>query len=146
MPTLNTKIWQALRRGIDTLDMRFGVWSTAWPVAFPGVDYPPVSGVPYLAIGDVQAAPIRALIDENISNRIGTLTVTAVMPVRASADPSVYKEAAGKIMAHFQGQLRYDDVCLRLMSNGGNTAYAAGGYRDSAWWREPVIIPWQTFK
>ena len=146
MATVNTEIWQALRRRVDTLDMRFtAVLNNPWPIAWPGMDYNPVSGSPYLAVGEVQGQPVRSTIDTNIANRFGTMTITPVMPISSIQDPSFYKEAAGKIMDHFQGQQRFGGVCVRFMSNGGNTAYASGGYRDGGWWREPVVIPWQTF-
>lgn len=147
MPTLNTKIWGALENGIKSLDMRQAgdpAFATAWPIAWPGPNFTPTAKRAWLAVNSIKAPPVRRVINRRVSDRNGTLTVTAVMPI-GTYPTVVYEDFAGRIIAHFQGCLRYQDVLLTLMSPSGNTAYAPGGYRDGGFWREPVNIPWRTW-
>lgn len=138
MPTLNAKIWMALKSGIDGIVMG----AIPWPIAWPASSYEPSSGTPFLAVGNVEASPRIAMMD-GTNMRAGTVTISAVMPI--GHDAAVYADAAGKIIEHMQGCLQYRDAIVRLTSDGGNTAYAAGGYRDGGWWREPVVIPWRVY-
>ena len=140
MPEIDTKIWMALRNRINALSMASPDWAIAWP----GGNYSPVGNVSFLAIGEVIAQPVRRVINRNIQDRTGSLMVSAVMPI--GQDPSVYKEYAGKIAAHFQGCADYSDVRLHFMSSSGGKSYANAGYRDGAWWRVPVTIPWRTWQ
>ena len=139
MPSINTKIWMALRAGVETLPL-----APMPSVAWPGSTFEPVSGVQFLAIGEVYTAPRRAMIDQPISDRAGSITITAVQAI--GQDPAVYREIAGRIADHFTGRcLSFQGVKLTLQSEGGQTAYAAAGYRDGGWWRTPIIVPWRTW-
>lgn len=71
------------------------------------------------------------------------LTITPVMKI--GRDIAVYEECAGTIADHFRGCLTYQDVTLTLMGRSGETATATDGYRDGAWWRVPVNVPWRTW-
>lgn len=137
MPTDDTQIWMALKSGIDTLSMG----APAWPIAWAGKDFAPVSGKPFVAVGNVQAPPFQFGVE--FARRSGTLLVSAVMPI--GQDSAVYAEYTGKIVSHFQGCLRYNGMTMQLRAPSGSTAYPTGGFRDGGWWREPVLIPWQVF-
>lgn len=139
MPTINTKIWMALRSGVQGLPI-----SPMPEIAWPGSTFEPVAGSPFLAIGEVYTAPRRAVINRAVMDRSGSITVTAVWPI--GQDPAVYREISGKIADHFTGRcLAFQGVKLTLQSEGGQVAYAAAGYRDGGWWRTPVICPWRTW-
>lgn len=141
--SINLDIWLALRHRLSSLDMASSVWPQ-WDVALEGEDYAPVSGRPFLSVGQVNAQPIRALINRSINDREGTFIVTPVMPIGQHAE--VYQEAAGKIADHFQGCIRYRGKTLWLESSSGWVAYATSGYRDGGWNRYPVTVPWKTWR
>lgn len=141
-PTINTKIWLALRSRIATLDLSSAQWPT-WPIAWPGSDYTPAGNKPFISIGRATAAPIRTRINRPINDRAGFLTITAVMPI--GQDPAVYEELAGRIADHFTPCISFGGLTLTLMGQSGNTAHVADGYRDGSWWRVPVNIPWRTW-
>ena len=142
MASINLDIWLALKSRIDVLDITSALWPV-WPVAYPGSTYAPVSGKPFLAVGKVTTTPIRRVINANVSDRAGLLIITAVLPI--GQDASVYEDHAGKIADQFQGCIYHAGTTLRLMSAAGATAYPTDGYRDGAWWRVPVNIPWRTW-
>lgn len=142
-PTIETKIWLALRSRIDTLNAGNLLWPGPWPVAFPGSDYEPRVGVPYVAVGRTTATPIRLEINRRVNDRAGILTISAVMPL--GLDPAVYEEAGGLIAQHFGPCIVFGGVTLTLMSATGNVAHVVDGYRDGGWWRVPVNIPWRTW-
>lgn len=139
----NLDIWMALRHRLASLDMPSTVWPQ-WGVALEGEDFEPVSGQPYLAVGQVNAQPIRAMINRNVNDREGTFIMKPVMPIGQHAE--VYLEAAGKVAEHFQGCIRYRGKTLWLESSSGGIAYAASGYRDGGWNHYPVRVPWKTWR
>ena len=142
MASINLDIWLALKTRVDALSITSALWPV-WPIAWPGSDYSPVSGKPFLAVGKVTAQPVRRVINQNISDRTGMLMVSAVMPL--GQDAAVYEDVAGKIVDQFQGCIYRNGLTMRLMSASGVTAYPTDGYRDGGWWRVPVTIPWRTW-
>lgn len=142
MASRNLDIWLALRPKIESLSLGSVLWPV-WPIAWPGSDYAPVAGVPFLSIAKLSNQPIRRVINRPISDRTGVLVIGAVMPI--GQDPAVYEDCAGRIVDAFQGCIYRNGVTLQLMSANGATAYPSDGYRDGAWWRVPVSIPWRTW-
>lgn len=136
MPSINTKVWLALKSGIDSLPL-------AWPVAWPGSTYRPVASTQFLAVGRATQMARRFLINRPVNDRAGMLTITPVMKI--GQDIAVYEEYAGIVADHFRGCLTFQDVTLTLMGRSGETATAVEGYRDGAWWRVPVNVPWRTW-
>jgi hypothetical protein len=142
LPTIPTQIWLALRSRIVTLSLASTQWPQ-WPVAYPGSDYTPQGGKPFISVGRATSTPIRRQINRPINDRTGYLTLTAVMPI--GQDPAVYEELAGKIAEHFTPCIYHNGLTLTLMGQMGQTAHVANGYRDGSWWRVPVNIPWRTW-
>lgn len=142
MASINLDIWLALKTRIDALSITSALWPV-WPVAWPGSDYAPVSGKPFIAVGKMTSQPRRVIINKPVNDRTGMLIITAVLPI--GQDAAVYEDHAGKIADQFQGCIIRGAMNLRLMSATGVTAYPNDGYRDGAWWRVPVTIPWRTW-
>lgn len=139
MPSVETEIWLALKKRVESLPLM------PMPIAWPGRNYIPVSGVQFLSVSEVTIAPRRIIINRSINDRSGTITIVAVQGF--DQDPSAYKETGGIIAKHFASDvcLRYGSVRLHLMSEGGNTVHVDAGYRDGGWFHTPVIIPWRTW-
>jgi hypothetical protein len=138
MPEIQTKIWMALKTGIEAL-------SPVLPIAWPAESFtPPVSTgsvpilLPYLAIGSVTAPPERVQISRGQHWREGSITIVRVAPLGAAVE--AYTEAAAKIAAQFPSdlQIRFQDACVRITS----APTVADGYRDNGYFRVPIIIPW----
>lgn len=138
MATVETQIWLALEARVKTLPMM------PMPIHWPGMDYTP-GAVDFLDVADIYIAPRRMFINKNVNDRSGSIIISYVGEI---GQPSAYyRERGGIIANHFNSTigLRYQTVCLSLMSDGGNSAEVQAGYRDGGWYRVPVVIPWRTF-
>ena len=128
---IETAIWLALKSRLDAPPL--AGFAKAWPAAV----FAP-SGDAFLDVSLTAAMPMRVTIPSGPNERNGTLNIAYVAPI--NQDASVYQQAAGTIAAHFHEdlQMRYGQVCVRITS----APHVVQGFRDGAWWRTPVIIPW----
>lgn len=133
MPSIETKIWLALKSRIDTLNLSY---AKAWPAE----KYKPSAGTPYLRIGKVSVDPRRVQIANGKPHeRTGSLIITLVHPL--TQDFSVYQELQGQIAAHFKDgvQMTYKGICVSVPSY----PHCVDGYEDNGWWNAPVSIRWR---
>lgn len=139
MPTVEVKIWLALKSRIDTIPLTF---EKAWPAQ---TFTPPNDGSqlsPYLRIGRVSVDPVPVLIGEGKRHdRTGTLMVTLVHPI--GQEVSVYDQYAGQIAEHFADgtRMNYNGVCVKITAQ----PHVQPGFEDNGYWTVPVSIPWRTF-
>lgn len=147
MPSVEAKIWRAIRARINSIPLPY---DKAWP-AEP-YEPPYIGGQlsPYLRIGRVTVDPLPVFIGSGKKHeRTGTLIVTLVHPLLAVADghegtyTDTYDDYAGRIAQHFADgtEMRYDNVCVRVSSQ----PHVQPGFEDNAYWQVPVSIPWRTF-
>lgn len=171
MPTVETKIWLAIKRRIasitpqmlglshvdfssepslvlnfvgDQYEQAGADMYIAWPAQAFEPPYFDDSLQPYIRVGSVTTSPVPVFIDAGRKHRrTGTLTLTLVHPLLKNTEVSLYREIAGKIAEHFaEGvNMLYNDVCVTV------TAYphVQAGYEDTGYWTIPVTIPWQTY-
>lgn len=133
MPSIETKIWLALKSRIDTLNLSY---AKAWPAQ----KFKPSAQTPYLRIGKVSIDPRRLVIaDGKPHERTGSLIITLVHPI--TQDFSVYQELQGQIAAHFQDgvQMTYQGICVSVPSYPS----CLDGYESDGWWTAPVSIRWR---
>jgi hypothetical protein len=133
MPTIETKIWLALKARIDTLNLSY---AKAWPAQ----KYAPSAGAPYLRIGKIAVDPRRLVLSNGKPHeRTGTLMVTLVHPL--TQDFSVYQELQGQIASHFADgtQMTYKGICVSVPSY----PHCVDGYEGNGWWTAPVSIRWR---
>lgn len=139
MPSVETKIWLALRERIESIPLPF---AKAWPAETFTPTHTDGQLTPYLRIGRVTVAPIPVLIDDGKRHqRTGTLIITLVHPLGQVT--SVYDEYAGQIANHFAegASMYYGGVCVKITAQ----PHVQPGYEDNGYWTTPVSIPWQTF-
>lgn len=139
MPSVETKIWLALKSRVETIPLTF---VKAWP----GQKFTPPAGTntlpPYLRIGRVTVDPVRPLLGYGGPHqRTGRLIVTLVYPL--GPDTAVFDNIAGTIAAHFKDgtNMRYGDVCLTVPEY----PYVNEGYEDNGYWTVPISIPWRCY-
>lgn len=139
MPSVETKIWLALRAQIESIPLPF---AKAWPAETFTPTHTDGQLTPYLRIGRVTVAPIPVFIDDGKPHqRTGTLIITLVHPMGQVT--SVYDEYAGQIAAHFaEGTtMYYSGVCVKITAQ----PHVQPGYEENGYWTVPVSIPWRTF-
>lgn len=139
MPSVEVKIWLALKERIESIPLAF---DKAWPAETFTAPNDGNQLSPYLRIGRVTVDPVPILLDTGKKhNRTGTLMVTLVHPI--GQDVSVYDEYAGQIATHFADgtQMRYNDVCVRVTAQ----PHVQPGFEENGYWNAPVSIPWLTF-
>lgn len=139
MPSVETKIWLALRERVESIPLTF---AKAWPAETFTPTHTNGQLTPYLRIGRVTVAPIPVFIDAGKRHqRTGTLIITLVHPLGQVT--SVYDEYAGQIAAHFAEGIAmyYDGVCVKITAQ----PHVQPGYEDNGYWQVPISIPWRTF-
>lgn len=138
-PTIETKIWLAIKSRIDTL---LPAYAKAWPAE---TFNPPFSNgklLPYLRIGRVSATPARQFIaDGKPYLRTGFIIITLVHPL--GQKQSYYDQIAGTIADHFTDavDMRYLDVCVSVT----DYPHITEGYEDNGYWTIPVRVSWRCF-
>lgn len=139
MPSVETKIWVALKSRIDTIPLPF---DKAWPAETFTPTHTGGKLTPYLRIGRVSIAPVPVFIDTGKRHqRTGTLIITMVHPLGQVT--SVYDEYAGQIAAHFSegATVYYDGICVKINVQ----PHVQPGFEDNGYWQVPISIPWRTF-
>lgn len=134
-PTIETRIWLALKSRIESLPLAY---DKAWPAEM----YQPDATKPFLRIGKVQTAPVRQMIaDGKPHERSGSLIITLVHPLGYPV--TVFEQLQGLIAEHFKDGTRmtYADLCVSVPSY----PHCIEGYLDYGWWNAPVSIPWRCF-
>lgn len=142
-PSVETKIWMAMKSRINTL-------MPAVPKAWPAQRYePPTSGIPpaqqsYLRIGRVIAEPTRQVIASGKPHqRTGYLIITLVHKLVQSYGLEVYEDMAGSIAEHFK-----DGTCMSFRGvtvSVPSYPHVMEGYEEDGYWTVPVRIPWRSF-
>lgn len=140
MPTVEVKIWLALKSRIDTLPLDF---AKAWPAE--AFEAPHDDGLldPYIRVGTVTVDPLPVQVASGKPHiRTGTLILTLVHPMMNGYSMPVYNQFAGTIAEHFADgtEMRYDDVCVRVTAQ----PHVQPGYEDNGYWTIPVSVPWRT--
>jgi len=115
------------------------VFSPAIPVAWPGRDYTP-TGIRFLAV-QIEGLPNQRLTIGGTSRITGFVSVNVAIP--AGKGTGEADSIADAVAAHFPVDLRetLPSATLRITE----TPSVRGGYRDGAYWRVPVIIPFEAF-
>lgn len=137
-PTVETKIWMALKSRINS-------YSTSMPKLMPGEKYARPSGdlpLPYIRVGRVVTDPVGLMISHGQRHdRTGFLMLTVVEPLGHPVE--VYDNNAGLIAQHFVDgtSMRYQDVCVTVT----DYPYVMDGFEESGYWETPVRIPWRCF-
>lgn len=115
-------------------------FSPAIPVAWPNKDYTP-TGERYLAV-DIVPAPNQRMTLGGASRKAGSLVITvASRPNNGSGEGDGVADA---VAAHFP-------VDLKLTTTEGIVRITEepsirGGFIDGAFWRTPVVIPFEVLK
>lgn len=139
MPTVDTKIWLAIRGAVDAA-------VGGLPVAWPGEVFdPPKTAdalLPFVAVGDVVTVT-RPLIGSNAAKEYsGIVTLSYVAAL--GYDASWYIERASALLSGFpldRGK-SYQGVCIKW-GNPPAVPRVERGYRDDGYFRTPVLIPWR---
>lgn len=146
MPTIETKVWQALKARAATLPG----FTINWPLE-PFT--PPVSGgkpSPYVEVRHMPNAVVRRFIGSSDPHeRPGILQLTLCWPASEIGTGSgqthsdVLIQRAGEIAAHFPTDLRmpFQGVVVRVE----RAPDVAQPYRDDAYWRCPVSVRYSVF-
>lgn len=147
VPSVETKIWQALRARAATIP---GGFTISWPME-PFT--PPSSGgspSPYVECRNIPNRNSRMFIGSNEPHdRKGILQLSLCWPVAdvgtgsGKTNPDVLTERAGQLAAHFPTDHRmiFDGVDVRVSS----APDVAQGYLDGPYIKVPVSVPWRTF-
>lgn len=141
MPSVETKIWLALKSRIDSLMP--GV-TKAYPAEIFEVPKVGLLLSKYIRVGHVSAEPASVFIETGTPHqRSGALIVSLVHPIRIGYTLAQMEEIAGQIAQHFSDgtTMRYLDVCVSVNAS----PHVQGGYEDSGMWTIPVTINWTTF-
>lgn len=139
MPSVETKIWMAIRERINSIPLDF---DKAWPAEAFATSYAGEKLLPFLRIGSVSVAPVPVFIEHGKRHiRTGTIIITLVHPMGQLS--SVYDEHAGQIAQHFRDgtMMDYDGVCVKITAQ----PHVQPGYEDNGYWQVPISIPWRTF-
>lgn len=137
MPTIETKIWLALKARIATL-----VTSPVIPRVEPGEVLPTPNNAPILLISDARNDVIRAGIDPDLHIHSGTLLLSVRWPTQLQVTHTQLVEIGGTIAAHFPA-----DTC---MSYGGKSirviedASMLQPNLDGAWRVVTVRVLWSS--
>lgn len=141
MPTVEVKIWLAIKSRIDTL---LPTYKKAWPAETFAAPSSAGSLQPYLRTGSVSVEPVPVYIKTGTPHlRTGSVTITLVHPIIPNATVSFYSQIAGKIAEHFHDgvEMRYNGVCVKVPSQ----PHVMPGYEDNGYWNSPVLIRWRTY-
>lgn len=132
-PTVETSIWQALRRQVEALPLSI-------PAIWPGETES--SAARHMLVTTITAPPARVLIGPGKHDRVGTLQIMLRTPL-SGLRHEVEQEAAGVIAEHFPADLRmrFGDVCVRVTA----APEVSDGFRDEGFWATPVRVRWQSF-
>lgn len=145
--SVETKIWQALRTRVATLQ---GGYTISWPME---PFSPPTAGgkpAPYVECRNIQNRTSRVFIGSSEPHdRKGILQLSLCWPVSevgtgsGKTHPDVLTERAGQIAAHFptDHRMTFGDVDVRVTS----APDVAQGYLDGTYIKVPVSINWRTF-
>lgn len=135
MPSVETKLWLALKSRIDTL-----ATSPTLTKVEPGEIFEP-SG-PFMLISDARNDVARIGIDTDLQTRSGTLLLQVRWPVSTPITHAQLVEIAGAIAAHFPADLSmsYGGVCVRVTQD----ATVLQPDRDGAWRFVTVRVLWST--
>lgn len=136
MPSIETKLWLALKSRIDTL-----VTSPTLTKVEPGQVFTPGNG-PFLLISDARNDVDRLGIDTSLQTRSGTLILQVRWPVSTPISHAQLVEIGGQIAAHFPADLsmQYGGVCARVTQD----ATMLQPDHDGAWRVVTVRVLWST--
>lgn len=138
MPTIEAKIWLALKDRIGTL-----VTDPVIPAYGP--DEIVAQPAPYILISDIRNTPMRYGISNKGPNGYsGTLVLAVHYPIAAKdITHTQLLELAGTIAAHFPSDTRmqFQDICLRATG----PADVAQPYRQDTNRVVLVRVPWSSF-
>lgn len=141
MPTIEVKIWLALRSRVESLPVDLPI---AWPAEIFEPPYTEETLGAYLRVGRISTDPVPMMIPYGKGNdRTGSLIITLVHPLSRDYTVSRYDQLAGEIANHFKDgtNIRYLDICLTVP----RYPTVQEGYEDNGYWAVPVVIPWRTF-
>jgi len=133
MTTTNVdgKIWEALRAVLDTMDTE---------VVYPGQEYDPVIGTPFIDVTDMRLEINRRFVGSNDSVTYpGELQMVIVAPFTWTHTQRL--AIANDIKTVFYQGIRMieDDVIVET----DKEASVMTGFRDGAWWRIPTMLRWR---
>lgn len=147
MPTIQTKVWMALKARVQTLGLGLPI---DWPMSVE--DKPQAGGrpLPYVECRHLPNAVVRRFIgSDDPHERPGILQLTICWPVSdigtgaGQTHPDVLIQRAGEIAAHFATDLRMSfqgvTVCVERAPD------VAQPYRDEAYIRVTVSIRYSVF-
>lgn len=141
MPELETQIWMALKQSVVAAA---GIAPIAWPTDTLPFVPPTTAGMllPFIAVGDTQSS-IRALISSTATpETTGILSLAYVAPLGYTHEWYIQRASALKSSFPIDGLSRFQSACVQW-GNGLAVPRVERGYRDSGYYRTPVIIPWR---
>lgn len=138
-PTVETKIWLALRARVETISL-----GMPYTVVWPGRNTDVPQGIGLEVTHLVNRPLRRALKGTNPHVREGILQI-GVLVATGETNPSYPQEIAGDVADHFPVDvpLRYDDIAVQVYE----APEVGGGFFDEQRQRfvTPVSIRWRTF-
>jgi len=125
------KIWEALRTVLDSM---------AVVAIYPGQDYEPVIGTPFVDVTDMRLETNRRFVGSGDSVTYpGELQMVIVAPFTWTYTQRL--AIADQIKTVFpQGLRLYKDG---VVIETDKEASVMTGFRDGAWWRIPVTLRWR---
>lgn len=114
-------------------------FSPAIPIAWPGRDYEP-DGTRFLAV-QIEGLPNQRVTIGGTSRITGFVAVNVAIP--AGKGTGEADGIADAVAAHFPADWRdvLPSATLRITA----TPSIRGGYKDGAYWRVPVTIPFEAY-
>ena len=140
MPSIDTKIWLALKAKIATITT-----TPTLPVYDPNAAIPaPVAGgnpAPFLIVSDARNDNQRLSIGGTVSRRSGTLMLGVQWPIALAVTHAQLVQLAGSIADQFPADthMQAEGMCLRVTRDAG----ADQPYRDGVYHVAMVRVPWE---
>lgn len=137
MPSVDAKIWLALKSRIDTL-----VTNPVMTKIEPGATFEPEGNKPFVLISDARNLVARLGVDARLHERSGTLILSVRWPINQSITHAQLCEIGGQIAEHFPADTRmfFGGVCLRVTTD----ATMLQPDRDGPWRTVDVRVLWSS--
>lgn len=147
MPSIETKLWMALKARVETLP---GGFTINWPLEPFNKPQAGKRHQPYVEVRHLPNQVNRRFIgSDDPQERPGILQLTICWPAAdvgtgsGKTHPDELIQRAGEVAAHFPTDLkmRFDGVTVRVEK----APDVAQPYRDEAYWRVPVGVYYDCF-
>lgn len=137
---LETKIFRALSDALDAFRAGYLVGGAMLDIAYPGVNYVPVTGKPYLRPSYLPAPSVSRSLSHS-DEFFGLWQIDVFWPVNKGITAPM--EVASAIMAHYRGRRLFRDG-IKVEIN--RPPYAATPQQEPGLLQIPVTIPYRVFE